>query len=127
LQAHVSAAKAAVDALSNSVAIEQGPLGVTSNVIAPGGILGTEGLERLSAGGTGSKIPLGRWGTIKEVADATVYLFGDAGNYVNGTGLVVDGGAWRTSSLGDGHFKYPDFLLGNDVVSGVKGGKKAKL
>lgn len=36
LQTHVSAAKAAVDALSASVAIEQGPKGVRSNVVAPG-------------------------------------------------------------------------------------------
>lgn len=89
--------------------------------------MGTEGLERLSAGGTGKKIPLGRWGTVKEVADATVYMFSDAGNYVNGTGLVVDGAAWRTSGIGDSHFVYPDFLLSNEMVSGVKGGKKAKL
>ena len=33
-------------------------------------------------------IPLGRWGTVKEIADATIYLFSDAGNYVNGQTLV---------------------------------------
>lgn len=82
LQTHVSAAKAAIDALSNAVAIEQGPLGVTSNVIAPGPIGGTEGMERLSMerdeSKAGKSIPLGRYGTVKEIADATVYLFGDA-------------------------------------------------
>lgn len=41
-QTHVAVAKAGVDALSNNVAIEFGPLGVTSNVIAPGPIAQTE-------------------------------------------------------------------------------------
>jgi peroxisomal 2,4-dienoyl-CoA reductase len=42
-QAHVSAAKAGVDALSKVLAVEEGPFGVRSNVIAPGPIEGTEG------------------------------------------------------------------------------------
>ena len=41
-QTHVSVAKAGIDALSHSVAIEFGPLGVTSNIIAPGPIASTE-------------------------------------------------------------------------------------
>lgn len=41
-QTHVSVAKAGIDALSHSVAIEFGPLGVTSNIIAPGPIAATE-------------------------------------------------------------------------------------
>ena len=41
-QSHVSVAKAGIDALSHSVAIEFGPLGVTSNIIAPGPIASTE-------------------------------------------------------------------------------------
>ena len=92
LQAHVSVAKAGVHALSNAVAIEFGPRGVTSNVIAPGPIGGTEGMERLAKGdqkdASKKSIPLGRWGTVKEVADATVYLFSDAANYVTGQTLV---------------------------------------
>lgn len=48
LQTHVSVAKAGVDALSNSAAVELGPRGITSNVIAPGPIQGTEGMERLA-------------------------------------------------------------------------------
>lgn len=107
LQTHASVAKAGVDALSANIAIEYGPLGVTSNVIAPGPIAGTEGMSRL-AGGEGeakrltARIPLGRYGDVKDIADATVYLFSDAANYVNGEVLVVDGGAWRTSGTGPG-------------------------
>ena len=43
LQAHVSAAKAAIDSLMASVALEYGPRGVQSNVISPGAIEDTEG------------------------------------------------------------------------------------
>jgi 2,4-dienoyl-CoA reductase [(3E)-enoyl-CoA-producing], peroxisomal len=131
LQTHVVAAKAAVDGLACNVAIEYGPYGVTSNVIAPGPIAGTEGMERLAtkSGRTAEAeraIPLNRYGTVKEIADATVYLFSDTGNYVNGEVLVVDGGAWRTSKFGVG-FEYPDFILSGNTISGVGGMKKAKL
>lgn len=92
LQTHVSVAKAGVDALSNSISVEYGPRGVTSNVIAPGPIGGTEGMERLArtenVKDAQKGVPLGRWGTVKEIADATVYLFSDAGNFVNGQTLV---------------------------------------
>ena len=132
LQTHVSVAKAGVDALSASTAIEFGPRGVTSNIIAPGPIGGTEGMERLSRKEDTERgmksVPLGRYGTVKEIADATVYLFSDAGNFVNGSVLVVDGAAWRTKSSNPGSgFEYPDFLLGSEVISGVKGMKQSKL
>ncbi|KAL8753655.1 MAG: hypothetical protein Q9199_004902 [Rusavskia elegans] len=132
LQAHVSVAKAGVDALSASTALEFGPRGMTSNIIAPGPIGGTEGMDRLSRKEDTERamknVPLGRYGTVKEVADATVYLFGDAGNFVNGSVLVVDGAAWRTGSANaGGGFEYPDFLLGEKTVSGVKGMKPSKL
>ena len=132
LQTHVSVAKAGVDALAQSVCLEYGPLGVTSNIIAPGPIGGTEGMSRLSRradNDLASKgIPSGRMGTVKEIADATVYLFSDAGNYVNGDTIVVDGGAWRMagrSQPGAG-FQYPDFLLSGGSVTGVAGMKKDK-
>lgn len=77
------------------------------------------------------RVPSGRWGTVKEIADATVWLFSDAANFVNGETVVVDGGAWRTASVGMGTGnEYPDFLLGEGEVQGVKGMKgkeKAKL
>lgn len=92
LQTHVSVAKAGVDALSNSTSVEFGPRGVTSNIISPGPIGGTEGMERLGRSEDKAEsmknIPLGRYGTVKEIADATVYLFSDAGNFVNGQTLV---------------------------------------
>ncbi|KAL8815105.1 MAG: hypothetical protein Q9191_008493 [Dirinaria sp. TL-2023a] len=132
LQTHVAVAKAGVDALSANVALEFGPRGITSNVIAPGPIGGTEGMERLSrkedASGSMKRVPVGRFGTVREIADATVYLFSEAAGYVSGTVLVVDGAAWRTqgSTLGAG-FEYPDFLLSDHAVTGVKGMKNSKL
>ncbi|RYP74593.1 hypothetical protein DL771_002859 [Monosporascus sp. 5C6A] len=133
LQAHVSAAKASVDSIMASVALEYGPLGVTSNVISPGGIAGTEGMERLSSSEVdektaGETVPLGRLGTIRDIADATVYVFSDAGNYVNGEILVVDGGNWRTGvRVGlDSSHRYPDYLLKGEFSKHVKSGRKEK-
>ena len=92
LQAHVSVAKAGVDSLSHATAIEFGPRGITSNVIAPGPIENTEGMERLSQAehraASRKAVPIGRWGNVKDIADATVYLFSDAANFVTGQTLV---------------------------------------
>lgn len=131
LQTHAVAAKAGVDALSSQVCIEYGPLGITSNVISPGPIGGTEGMDRLAkkvkeGENPWKVIPSGRIGSVKDIADATVYLFSDAANYVNGEVLVVDGGAWRTSGVGGRDFPYPDFLLEGGSVEGVGGMKKEK-
>ncbi|EXM16013.1 Short-chain dehydrogenase/reductase SDR [Fusarium oxysporum f. sp. vasinfectum] len=123
-QSHVAAAKAGVDALSASVALEYGPRGLTSNVISPGGIEGTEGLQRLSSeasresGQAARNIPLGRYGLLKEVSDATVFLFSEAGNYINGHVLVVDGGAWRLPGLAgmSAGLAYPDIVLGDQLL-----------
>ena len=143
MQAHVSAAKAGVDSLMGSVALEYGPMGVTSNVIAPGPVEDTEGMSRLAGsdklGGLEAKlsdealevrtrardlrrnIPSGRWGTASDIANATVYLFSEAGSYVNGHALVVDGASWRRQSgamLGsEASGPYPDYLLEYDCKS----------
>ncbi|KAB8205170.1 Trans-2-enoyl-CoA reductase TER and 24-dienoyl-CoA reductase DECR atypical a SDR [Aspergillus parasiticus SU-1] len=131
-QTHVSVAKAGVDALSHSVAIEFGPLGVTSNIIAPGPIASTEGVDRLvpadAMEGYVKTQPLGRFGSVRDISDATVYLFADTGSYVSGQTLVVDGASWRMSAGGaaSGSLAYPDFLLSGDAVPNVKG-QKSKL
>lgn len=128
LQTHAAAAKAGVDAISASVALEYGPQGITSNIISPGPIAGTEGMDRLgdraeeSSGAAQRKNPLQRYGTTKEIADGTVYIFSDTGSYVNGEVLVIDGGGWRSPGSLDGLRKYPDYLL-NDAAFA----RKAKL
>lgn len=81
-----------MDTLSAQIAIELGPRGITSNVIAPGPINGTEGARRLIETGKvanrSRKIPLGRLGSLKDMGNAVVYLFSDAGSFVNGAILV---------------------------------------
>ncbi|KAF5371398.1 hypothetical protein D9615_009675 [Tricholomella constricta] len=94
-QAHVSAAKAGVDALSAVVAVEEGPHGVRSNVIAPGPIGATEGMDRLSLKAGEHRAPAypaGRMGHVDDVANAAVFLFSDAAAYITGQILPVDGG-----------------------------------
>ncbi len=101
-QAHVSAAKAGVDALSNVLAVEEGPHGVRSNVISPGPIANTEGMTRLApTSGKEFPYPLGRPGDVKDVSNATVFLFSEAAAYVTGQIVVVDGGSehLRTTQL----------------------------
>ncbi|PSS05217.1 hypothetical protein BD289DRAFT_419769 [Coniella lustricola] len=133
LQSHVSAAKAGVDSLIASVALEYGPLGVVSNVITPGPIAGTEGMERLSTAESHQStaatraIPSGRWGTVRDIADSTVFLLSDASNYINGHVLIVDGSSWRspasmTVGLEEG-MRYPDFLTTGHSKN-IKTGKK---
>ncbi len=108
LQAHASAAKAAVDSLTRSLAREWGALGIRVVGIAPGPIAGTEGMARLAPGGDLTAkleraIPIGRFGTIDEIADLALFLCSDAGSLVHGETVVADGGAWlaRPSRLGD--------------------------
>lgn len=136
LQAHVSAAKAAIDSLSASIALEYGPMGVRSNVIAPGGIDGTEGMARLGSSAPDTMqayreaVPLGRLGELKDIPDATVFLFSEAGSYVNGLVMPVDGAAWRRQSavpLGVSHdTKYPGYLFTGELASDLKDPRKEK-
>jgi len=101
-QAHVSAAKAGVDALSAVLAVEEGPNGVRSNVIAPGPIQGTEGMDRLGPKGETANrnrnYPAGRMGTVGDIGNATIFLFSDAAAYITGQVLPVDGGTMHLQS-----------------------------
>ena len=101
-QAHVSAAKAGVDALTRVLAVEWGPYGVRVNGIAPGPIAETEGVRRLLAGPAKARAvettPLGRLGAIQDVTDAALFLCSSAASFVTGATLVVDGGLWLASS-----------------------------
>ena len=100
-QLHVSAAKAGVDALTRTLAVEWGPYGIRVNGIAPGPIAGTEGVRRLLEGEKRERAlranPLRRLGTVDDVADAALFLCSDAASFVNGATLVVDGGQWLAS------------------------------
>jgi len=97
-QLHVSAAKAGVDALTRNLAVEWGRYGIRVNAVAPGPIEDTEGMARLLPERVKERvrrrIPLGRFGRIRDVEQAAVFLCSDAASFINGTVLVVDGGQW---------------------------------
>ena len=91
------AAKAGLAGLTRALAAELGPQGVTCNAIAPG-YFETEMNKALIENETFNKwvvgrVPLARWGRPRELAGAVVFLASEAGSYVNGHQLVVDGGA----------------------------------
>ncbi len=95
-QLHVGAAKAGIDNMMRNLALEWGKYGIRANSIVPGPISGTEGMRRLGgdAGAwAGSKsIPLGRFGTVEDIAQAAAFLASPLASFVTGTVLVVDGG-----------------------------------
>ncbi len=104
MQSHVCAAKAGVDMLTRTLALEWGPAGVRVNSIAPGPIADTEGMRRLAP----SKkiveqyvrsVPLQRLGTTDEIGNAAMFLSSDAAQYVSGVVLPVDG-AWSVAGAG---------------------------
>ena len=96
MQLHVSAAKAGVDALTKNLAVEWGRYGIRVNAIAPGPIEDTEGMKRLVPEPIKEKlrqkVPLGRFGLIRDIESAAVFLSSDAASFINGAVLVVDGG-----------------------------------
>jgi 2,4-dienoyl-CoA reductase [(3E)-enoyl-CoA-producing], peroxisomal len=104
-QLHASAAKAGVDAVTRSLAVEWGEHGIRVNGIAPGPVGDTEGARRLFAGSAGdvlaARTPLGRLGTIEDVAGAALFLCSPAAAFINGVTLVVDGGLVLTNALSD--------------------------
>lgn len=105
MQIHVSAAKAGVDAITRNLAVELGPYGIRVNGIAPGPIEDTEGMKRLLPEPIREKlqrkIPLQRFGRIRDIENAALFLTSDAASYVSGVTLVVDGGQWLLgTSLG---------------------------
>lgn len=96
-QSHVCAAKAGVDMVTRTLALEWGPEGVRINSIVPGAIGGTEGMARLAPTEEAlqqviSHIPAGRMGTPEDIGNACMFLGSDLGAYVSGAVIPVDGG-----------------------------------
>lgn len=102
MQLHVSAAKAGVDALTRNLAVEWGRYGIRVNAIAPGPIEDTEGMQRLVPEPIRERlkknVPLGRFGKIADIEKAALFICSDAGSFINGEVLVVDGGHWLSTN-----------------------------
>ncbi len=102
MQLHVSAAKAGVDALTKNLAVEWGRYGIRVNAIAPGPIEDTEGMKRLVPEPIKEKlrkkVPLGRFGLIKDIENAALFLCSDAASFINGAIIAVDGGQWLAAN-----------------------------
>jgi peroxisomal 2,4-dienoyl-CoA reductase len=105
-QLHVAAAKAAVDALTRTLAVEWGPRGIRVNAIAPGPIGDTEGARRLFPGKVGEMIraatPTGRIGSIADIVNLALFILSDAGINLNGAIMVSDGGLCLTNRFAPG-------------------------
>ncbi len=99
-----TAAKAGVEAMTKTLALEWAKFNILVNAIAPGPIH-TEGADRhlwsdqafhdmVKRG-----VPLGRFGCAEDIANMAVYLASPAGNYITGATMVVDGGEWLKKGM----------------------------
>ena len=95
-----SAPKAAVEAMVRALAVEEGRYGVRANCVGPGML--TDGMaERLINSGelderalevTRANIPLGRFGSAHDIAEAVCFLASERAGFISGQKLAVDGG-----------------------------------
>ena len=129
---HANAAKAGIDAMTKTLAVEWGPYGVTVNGIVPGPIEGTEGFSRLTLANLNNKdktnkafdkeqkdgtaeanpfkmyMPVGRFGHVNDISNAAMFLASPAASFITGTGILVDGGQWLTAP--NMTFAHPQFV-----------------
>jgi NAD(P)-dependent dehydrogenase (short-subunit alcohol dehydrogenase family) len=95
-QIHVNAAKAGVDMITRTLALEWSPLGIRVNSIAPGPVGDTEGMDRLAPGEQlaemAERIPLRRVATKDDIAELAVFLSSDAAANITGAVILTDGG-----------------------------------
>ncbi|NJN52976.1 MAG: 3-oxoacyl-ACP reductase FabG [Gammaproteobacteria bacterium] len=95
-QTNYAASKAAIEGFSRALAQEVGSRNITVNVVAPGFITTemTDALADAQREQMLSRIPLGRLGTVDDVASLVVFLAGDGASYVTGETVHVNGGLY---------------------------------
>ncbi len=116
LMAHATAAKAGIDALTKTLALEWARDKVRINAIAPGpiptdgvrkaftppsegGVPDVFAIEKAMAGYAEKMIPLKRWGSPADIANMAVFLSSPAGSWITGAIMVVDGGEWLAKPI----------------------------
>lgn len=121
-----SVAKAGVLNLTRSLAVEWGKRGIRFNAIAPGPIR-TEGafsrlvpLKSLEDAAI-KRNPLGRFGTLEEMANLAAFLVSDESGYINGEQVVMDGGEWLK---GASEFSHLDDAITEEMWQAFKPRKK---
>ena len=122
-------AKAGVLALTRSLAVEWAAYKIRVNAIAPGPVPTEGAFSRLMPDPSieemaRNRIPLKRFGTPREIADAAVFLMSDGAGYITGDCLTVDGGEWLK---GAGEFSYAtDFDRDNlkQMLKAMRGKEK---
>jgi 3-oxoacyl-[acyl-carrier protein] reductase len=93
-QTNYSASKAGIIGLTKALAREVASRSITVNAVAPGFVLTdlTKDLPPEITAQLNQNIPLGRWGSVEDVALSTAFLASDEAAYITGHVLVVDGG-----------------------------------
>jgi enoyl-[acyl-carrier protein] reductase III len=105
----LGAAKAAMESLVRTLALELGPRGITVNAVSPGIIVTDSsrmyferGLEREWTPAAQSIVemtPVGRLGTVEDVAGLVAYLVSDAASFLTGQTIIIDGGLTMVSPM----------------------------
>lgn len=98
---HYGASKAGQLGFMRTAAIELAPHGITVNAVLPGNIA-TEGLAGLGSDYVRkmeASVPMGRLGSVADIAHAVLFFASDEAAYVTGQSLVVDGGQILPESL----------------------------
>jgi 3-oxoacyl-[acyl-carrier protein] reductase len=95
-QSNYAAAKAGIMGFTKSLAREVGGRSITVNAIAPGFIETdmTDSLPENQKKALASQIPMGRLGTVNEVAQAVLFLAGDSGSYITAQTIHINGGMY---------------------------------
>jgi NAD(P)-dependent dehydrogenase (short-subunit alcohol dehydrogenase family) len=106
---HSAAAKAGVMSMTQTLAVEWASHGIRVNAVAPGPVESAGAARQLwstpeEVNRITRTVPLGRWGTPVEVADAVAFLAAPQSGFITGEILTIDGGA----RLGSGTFGFLD-------------------
>src|SRR5689334_21015816 len=118
-------AKSALLAMTKSLAVEWGPKGIRTVAIAPGafptpgasGQLRPEGRDE----GWASRVPLGRAGEHRELADLASFLVSDRSGYINGEMVVIDGGSHLRASGAEDLLQWSDAQWAAQRAARTKG------